>query len=79
MAILWIMINDVAGGIAGLAAGWNAMVFAEPWLGELAGCLMLACVPIGLWAGSLAGVASLGWFAASGRLESRPAPAPCAS
>ena len=74
VAIIWIMINDVAGGIAGLAAGRLAMACIEPWLGDLAGFVMLATVPLGLCAGGLAGVAALGWAVASGRLESQPAP-----
>jgi hypothetical protein len=62
-AIIWIMINDIAGGLAGLATGWVAMPAAEPILGGLAGCVMLATVPLGLCAGGLLGVATLGWMA----------------
>ena len=72
-AIVWIMINDVAGGIAGLAAGWMAMAYVEPVLGGLAGCVLLVSVPLGLCAGGLVGVASLGWIAGLSVSESRPA------
>jgi hypothetical protein len=72
-AIVWIMISDFAGGIAGLAAGWMAMACVEPVLGELAGCVLLVSVPLGLCAGGLLGVASLGWFAVLSLSESRPA------
>lgn len=72
-AILWIMINDVAGGIAGLAAGRLAMSSFEPVLGELAGCLLLAAVPLGLVAGGLFGAATLGWAAGLNLSETRPA------
>jgi hypothetical protein len=72
-AIVWIMINDVAGGIAGLGAGWIAMVYFEPGLGELAGCILLVSVPLGLCAGGLIGVASLGWMAGLSRPDARPA------
>jgi hypothetical protein len=71
-AIVWIMISDVAGGIGGLAAGWLAMACVEPMLGGLAGCVLLVSVPLGLCAGGLLGVASLGWIAASSVFESRP-------
>jgi hypothetical protein len=70
-AIVWIMINDVVGGVAGLAAGWLAMACVEPVLGELAGCVLLVSVPLGLCAGGLLGVASLGWIAALSYPESR--------
>ncbi len=72
-AIAWIMINDVIGGIGGLAAGWMAMVYAEPVLGGLAGCVLFVTVPVGLCAGGLMGVASLGWMAELSLTESRPA------
>lgn len=72
-AIVWIMISDFAGGISGLAAGWVAMACLEPMAGDLAGCLLLVTVPLGLCAGGLLGVASLGWVAASRLLDSRPA------
>jgi hypothetical protein len=72
-AVVWIMINDVIGGIAGLAAGWMAMACAEPFVGELAGCVLLVTVPLGLCAGGLMGVASLGWMAELRLAESRPA------
>lgn len=72
-AIVWIMISDIVGGIAGLAAGWMASAMAEPLLGGLAGCVLLVSVPLGLCAGGLLGVASLGWLAASSLLDSRPA------
>jgi hypothetical protein len=72
-AIVWILINDVLGGIGGLAAGWVAMAGAEPVLGGLAGCVLLVTVPLGLCAGGLMGVASLGWIAEFNLAESRPA------
>jgi hypothetical protein len=72
-AIVWIMINDVAGGIAGVAVGWTAMEGLEPMLGWLAGCIPLVTVPMGLCAGGLMGVASLGWIAGRGLSETRPA------
>jgi hypothetical protein len=72
-AIVWIMINDVAGGIAGLAVGWMAMSRVEPVLGGLAGCVLLVSVPLGLCAGGLLGVASLGWIAGLNLADSRPA------
>jgi hypothetical protein len=72
-AVVWIMINDLIGGIGGLAAGWMAMAWAEPVLGGLAGCVLLATVPLGLCAGGLMGVASLGWMAKLSLAESRPA------
>jgi hypothetical protein len=72
-AIVWIMVNDVVGGIAGLAAGLMAMPCVEPLLGELAGGVLLVSVPLGLCAGGLLGVASLGWIAALSDSESRPA------
>lgn len=72
-AIVWIMISDFVGGIAGLSAGWMAVACFEPVLGELAGCLLLVSVPLGLCAGGLLGVASLGWFAALSVSDSRPA------
>lgn len=72
-AIVWIMIGDFAGGIAGLSAGWLAMACFEPVLGELAGVVLLVSVPLGLCAGGLLGVASLGWFTALSLSESRPA------
>jgi hypothetical protein len=72
-AIVWMMINDVVGGIAGLAAGWLAMTLVEPMLGGLAGCVLLVSVPLGLCAGGLLGVASLGWFADSSESQSQPA------
>jgi hypothetical protein len=72
-AIIWIMISDFAGGIAGLFAGSLAMAGVEPVLGELAGVVLLVSVPLGLCAGGLLGVASLGWFAALSVSESRPA------
>jgi hypothetical protein len=62
-AIVWIMVSDIAGGIGGLAAGSMAMTCVEPLLGELAGCVLLVSVPLGLCAGGLLGVASLGWIA----------------
>jgi hypothetical protein len=72
-AIVWIMISDFAGGIAGLAAGWVAMTGVEPVLGGLSGCVLLVSVPLGLCAGGLLGVVSLGWVATSTINESRPA------
>jgi hypothetical protein len=72
-AIVGIMISDVAGGIAGLAAGWLAMAGVEPVLGGLSGCVLLVSVPLGLCAGGLLGVVFLGWVATSGAHESRPA------
>jgi hypothetical protein len=72
-AIVWIMISDFAGGIAGLAAGWLAMLGVEPVLGGLSGCVLLVSVPLGLCAGGLLGVVSLGWVATSTINESRPA------
>jgi hypothetical protein len=72
-AVVWILINDVVGGIAGLAAGWMAVACAEPVLGGLAGCVLLVTVPMGLCAGGLMGVASLGWMAKWSLAESRPA------
>ena len=54
-AIVWIMINDVAGGIAGLAVGWMAMASVEPMLGgwPAASCSSpcpWASAPAGSWA-----------------------------
>jgi hypothetical protein len=72
-AVVWIMINDVAGGIAGVVVGWTAMQGLEPMLGWLAGGIPLVTVPLGLCAGGLAGVASLGWIAGVSRAECRPA------
>jgi hypothetical protein len=72
-AIVWIMINDVAGGIAGVGIGWMAMASLEPMLGWLAGGILLVTVPLGLCAGGLMGVASLGWIAGRGLSETRPA------
>jgi hypothetical protein len=72
-AIIWIMISDVAGGIAGLAVGWLAMSSLEPLLGGLAACAVLVTVPLGLCAGGLLGVASLGWLATLSLGDSRPA------
>jgi hypothetical protein len=72
-AIVWIMINDVAGGIAGVAVGWMAMASLEPMLGWLAGGILLVTVPLGLCAGGFAGVASLGWIAGLSLAETRPA------
>ncbi len=72
-AIVWIMINDVAGGIAGVGVGWMALACLEPMLGWLAGCILLVTVPLGLCAGGLMGVASLGWIAERGFSETRPA------
>lgn len=72
-AIVWIMISDIAGGIAGLAAGWLAMAGVEPVLGGLAGCVLLVSVPMGLCAGGLLGVVSLGWLASVRLSGSRPA------
>jgi hypothetical protein len=72
-AIVWIMINDVAGGIAGLAVGWMTIASVEPAVGALAGCILLVTVPLGLCAGGLVGVASLGWIAGLGLSETRPA------
>jgi len=72
-AIVWIMVSDFAGGIAGLVGGWMAMTCVEPMLGELAGCVLLVSVPLGLCAGGLLGVVSLGWVATSTANESRPA------
>ncbi len=72
-AIIWIMISDIVGGIAGLAAGWTLMACIEPILGGLTACILLVSVPLGLWAGGLLGVASLGWIAALTLSESRPA------
>ena len=72
-AIVWIMVSDFAGGIAGLAGGWMSMTCVEPVLGELAGCVLLVSVPLGLCAGGLLGVVSLGWIAALSVSESRPA------
>ncbi len=72
-AIVWIMINDVAGGIAGLAAGLAAMASAEPVLGAWAASVLLVSVPVGLCAGAMLGMASLGWIARSTLAESRPA------
>jgi hypothetical protein len=72
-AIVWIMINDVAGGLAGLAVGWMAMASVEPVLGGLAGGIVLITVPLGLCAGGLVGLASLGWIAGFRLSETRPA------
>jgi hypothetical protein len=72
-AIVWIMISDAVGGIAGLAAGWAMMACVEPILGALAACVLLVSVPMGLCAGGLLGVASLGWIAELTFSESRPA------
>ena len=72
-AIVWIMISDAVGGIAGLAAGWALMAFVEPIVGALAACVLLVSVPMGLCAGGLLGVASLGWIAELTFSESRPA------
>ena len=72
-AIVWIMINDFAGGIAGLTAGWMAMAGVEPVLGGLSGCILLVSVPLGLCAGGLLGVVSLGWITELSVSESRPA------
>lgn len=72
-AIVWIMINDVLGGVGGLAAGSLAMAGAEPVIGELAGCFLLVTVPLGLCAGGLMGMASLGWMANLHRAGVRPA------
>jgi hypothetical protein len=72
-AIVWILINDGIGGIGGLAAGWLAVASAEPVVGGLAGCVLFVTVPVGLCAGGLLGVASLGWMAEFGPAESRPA------
>jgi hypothetical protein len=72
-AIVWIMINDVAGGIAGVGVGWLAMESLEPMLGWLAGGIPLVTVPLGLCAGGLMGVASLGWIAGRGLSETHPA------
>jgi hypothetical protein len=72
-AIVWIMIGDFAGGIAGLAAGWLAMSLAEPMMGDLAGSVLLVTVPLGLCAGALLGVTSLGWFAGWNVLDARTA------
>jgi hypothetical protein len=62
-AIVWIMVSDIVGGIGGVAAGLLAMACVEPLLGDLAGCVLLVSVPLGLCAGGLLGVASLGWIA----------------
>jgi hypothetical protein len=70
-AIVWILINDVAGGIAGLAAGSAAMTTVEPVLGAWAATVLLVSVPVGLCAGALLGMASLGWVARSTFAESR--------
>lgn len=67
------MINDFAGGIAGLSAGWMVMARVEPVLGGFSGCVLLVSVPLGLCAGGLLGVASLGWIARLSLAESRPA------
>jgi hypothetical protein len=72
-AIVWIMIGDVAGGIAGLAVGFVMMACVEPIVGALAACVLLVSVPLGLCAGGLLGVASLGWIAGLMFSESRPA------
>jgi hypothetical protein len=72
-AIVWILINDVIGGIGGLAAGWMAMASAESLLGGLAGCVLVVTVPLGLCAGGLMGAASLGWLAELRLAEPRPA------
>jgi len=72
-AIVWILIGDFLGGIGGLTAGWMAMACFEPVLGDLAGCILIVSVPLGLCAGGLLGVASLGWIAAVGVSESQPA------
>jgi hypothetical protein len=72
-AIVWIMISDFIGGIGGLSAGWLAMACFEPVVGDLAGCVLLVSVPMGLCAGGLLGVASLGWFAGLEVSRSRPA------
>lgn len=72
-AIVWIMIIDVAAGIAGVAVGWTAMESLEPTLGWLAGGIPLVTVPLGLCAGGLVGVLSLGWIAGRGLAEPRPA------
>jgi hypothetical protein len=72
-AVIWIMINDAVGGIAGLATGWALMAFVEPVLGALAVCVLFVSVPMGLCAGGLLGVASLGWIAELTFSDSRPA------
>ena len=72
-AIVWILVNDVVGGLGGIAAGSIAMAGAEPVLGGLAGCVLLVTVPLGLCAGGLMGVASLGWMANLRLAEARPA------
>jgi hypothetical protein len=72
-AIVWIMVSDVAGGIAGLGVGAMAMARLEPALGGLAACVLLVSIPLGLCAGGLLGVASLGWIAGLSLSESRPA------
>lgn len=64
--ILWIMINDVAGGLAGLAIGWLTMPAADSIVGGLSACVLLATVPAGLCAGALMGMATLGWMAGVG-------------
>ncbi len=72
-AILWIMINDVVGGIAGLAIGWLTMPAAEALVGELSACMLLATIPAGLCAGALLGIATLGWMAGVGPERPRSA------
>jgi hypothetical protein len=72
-AIVWILINDVVGAIAGLVVGWMAVACVEPILGGLADCVLLVTVPLGLCAGGLIGVALLGWMADLRLAEPRPA------
>jgi hypothetical protein len=72
-AIVWILINDVGGGIAGLAVGWMAVACVEPIVGGLAECVLLVTVPLGLFAGGLIGFASLGWLAELSLADPRPA------
>lgn len=72
-AILWIMINDVAGGLAGLAIGWLALPTAESLVGALSACVLLATVPAGLCAGAMLGMATLGWMAGVGPDRQRSA------
>jgi hypothetical protein len=72
-AILWMMINDVAGGLAGLAIGWLAMPATEALVGGLSACVLLATVPAGLCAGALLGMATLGWMAGVGPDRTRSA------
>jgi hypothetical protein len=72
-AIVWILVNDVIGGLAGLFVGWMAVSCVEPILGGFSECVLLVTVPLGLCAGGLIGAVSLGWMAALHLAESQPA------